>query len=107
MAAPKGHKAYSGGGRPKGSVEKSTINAREALARFVDANTERLQGWLEEIYKTDGPKAAWECMVDVIEYHVPKLQRTELTGEDGTPFVINLQSFDDGRNTNPKKLDTA
>lgn len=75
-----GHKLS---GSRKGKPNKSTNAAREAIARFVDGNVERLQGWLDEIAKESGPKAAWDCVMDVLEYHVPKLQRTELTGKDG------------------------
>lgn len=64
-------------GRPKGSKNKSNELAREAIARFVDGNVERLEGWLEEI-AADSPKDAFNCFKDLLEYHVPKLQRTEL-----------------------------
>jgi hypothetical protein len=84
-----------GGGRPKGSKNRATANAREAIARFVDANAPRLQAWLDAIEQKEGPRAAWKCLVDLIEYHVPKLARTELTGKDGQsmeyrPPIIHL-----------------
>ena len=72
-------------GRPKGVPNKATTEAREAIARLVDGNAHRMSIWLEEIYKTKGPEAAWRCMTDVIEYHIPKLARTEVTGKDGNP----------------------
>lgn len=73
-------------GRPKGTPNKATTQAREAIARFVDANTERLQGWLDDIAKED-PLAAFECVTKIIEYHVPKLQRTDVQAldKDGKP----------------------
>jgi len=74
-------------GRPKGAESKSTAYAREAIARFVDGNSERLQGWLDQIAEKDGPKAAFQCLVDLLEFHVPKLARTELTGKDGESAV--------------------
>lgn len=74
-------------GRPKGP-DKATKNAREAIARLVDDNTELMQEWLEEIKKTEGPLAAWKCMTDVIEYHIPKLSRTEMTGKDGKDLPV-------------------
>jgi len=61
----------------------TTVNAREAIARFVDRNSQRLDKWLEQIEQRDGPQAAFKCFMDVVEYHVPKLARTELTGRDG------------------------
>ena len=71
--------------RPKGSPNKATAEAREAIARLVDGNAHRLNIWLDEIYKTKGAEAAWRCMMDVVEYHVPKLARIETTGKDGGP----------------------
>lgn len=78
-----------GPGRPKGMPNKATANAREAIARFVDGNAERLQGWLDEIAQEQGAKAAYDCFMDVLEYHVPKLARTELTGQNGGPVQLS------------------
>ena len=57
---------------------------------FVDANVPRLQGWLDEIAETKGPDAAYRCVLDLIEYHIPKLARTELTGKDGQDIVTRF-----------------
>lgn len=78
----------TGGGSRKGVPNKATHNAREAIARLVNDNAARMQEWLDKIASSDGPKAAWDCMVDVIEYHIPKLARTELTGQNGGPLQI-------------------
>ena len=43
----------------------------------------------------DGPAAAWKCMMDVIEYHVPKLSRTEHTGADGGPIQVIASAHDE------------
>ena len=72
-------------GRPKGLPNKTTAVAREAIARFVDGNSERLQEWLDQIAAQDGPAAAFKCFSDLIEYHVPKLSRAEVSGPDGGP----------------------
>ena len=45
-----------GSGRRKGSANKATRDAREAIARFVESNGGRLQTWLDEIAETDGPR---------------------------------------------------
>jgi len=67
---------------------KSTANAREAITRFVDGNADRLQEWLDQIAVQDGPQAAFKCFSDLLEYHIPKLARSEVSGPDGGPQVV-------------------
>ena len=80
----------AGPGRPKGCANKSTANAREAIARFVDGNAHRVQIWLDAIAETEGSLKAFQCYTDMIEYHVPKLSRTEHTGKDDGPVDIRI-----------------
>jgi hypothetical protein len=81
-------KNIKGAGRPVGSPNKSTALAREAIARFVDGNSYKLQEWLEAIADDPkyGPKHAFDCFMQVAEYHVPKLARTEHTGSEDKPI---------------------
>ena len=76
------------GGRSVGTPNKSTAVAREAIARFVDGNSHKLQEWLDEIAMNEklGPKVAFDCFMQVAEYHVPKLARTEHTGSEDKPI---------------------
>ena len=78
----------TGGGSRKGSPNKATAAAREAIAAFVDNNAERLQGWLDEIHADKGAEAAFRCFSDLLEYHVPKLARHEHSGVDGGKIEI-------------------
>ena len=82
----------TGAGRPKGVGNKSTIKAREAISLFVDDNAHRLTGWLDQI-ATDNPKQAFECFQSIIEYHIPKLQRSEsrFVDEDGKDRDLNIK----------------
>lgn len=48
----------TGGGSRLGSPNTATKNAREAIGMLVEGNIPRMQGWLDEIAKTDGPAAA-------------------------------------------------
>lgn len=73
-------------GRKPGVPNKATTQAREAIAAFVEGNVDRLNGWLDAIAEKD-PKAAFDCFMDVVEYHIPKLARVEQTGEDGGPVA--------------------
>ena len=76
-------------GRPAGSPNKSTALAREAIARFVDGNSHKLQQWLDDIATSEkhGPKVAFDCFMQVAEYHVPKLARVEQVGDETKPVV--------------------
>jgi len=80
----------TGGGSRKGSPNKSTQAAREAIAAFVDGNADRLQGWLDEIAAEKGPQAAFDCFSTLLEYHVPKLARQEITGKDNGPVKVQI-----------------
>ena len=80
----------SGQGRPKGAPNKATAAAREAIGIFVDQNAHRLTEWLDRVADGDptndikpNPAKAFELFQSVVEYHVPKLNRTELSGPDG------------------------
>lgn len=92
-----------GPGRPPGSKNKATLKARRAIAEFVDDNAWRLQIWLDQIaqgvyeYDENGnikkvlkmpdPQTAFSLFQSVIEYHIPKLSRTEqqYLDKDGEP----------------------
>ena len=76
-------------GRGKGVPNRATGNAREAIAKFVDHNSHRLVGWLDRV-AVDNPLAAFNCYMSVVEYHIPKLQRQEITGKDGERLQLNV-----------------
>ena len=82
-------KGVKTGGRAPGTPNKATAQAREAIALFVDNNAHRLQAWLDQIAEED-PKRAFELFQSVLEYHVPKLARTELTGDPDKPVNHSL-----------------
>lgn len=89
-------------GRPPGSVNRATANAREAIANFVDGNVDRLYGWLDAIangeegpegwIRKPDPKSAFDCYMNVVEYHIPKLARTEqqFLNKDGQPSDASI-----------------
>ncbi len=80
----------TGGGSRKGVPNKSTAQAREAIALFVDGNADRLQGWLDQIAEDKGPQAAFDCFTSLLEYHVPKLARHEHTGNNGDKIKVQV-----------------
>lgn len=65
------------GGRQRGTVNRVTADVRQAIAIFAQENVHRLQEWLERIAEEDPAKAA-DLFVRVLEYHVPKLARSEV-----------------------------
>jgi hypothetical protein len=84
------------GGRAAGVPNKSTALAREAIAKFVDGNSHKLQEWLDDIATNEklGPKVAFDCFMQVAEYHVPKLARTEHAG-DATAPITHIYKWQD------------
>lgn len=76
MANQKGN--TTGAGRKAGMPNKATAQAREAIAAFVDGNADRLTGWLDKIAE-ENPKDAFSAFMSVVEYHIPKLARTDNT----------------------------
>jgi hypothetical protein len=83
------------GGRGLGTPNKTTQQAREAIAMFVDGNAHRLAEWLDEVANgipeadiKPNPAKAFELFQSVVEYHVPKLARTEITGADEGPIEM-------------------
>lgn len=88
-------KGTPGPGRKKGVPNVATAQAREAIALFVDGNAHRLTEWLDRVANGDpegdvkpNPAKAFELFQSVIEYHVPKLARTEVTGDEKNPLVV-------------------
>jgi hypothetical protein len=86
---------------------KATLDARRAIAAFVDDNAHRLTEWLDQVaqgvvdhsdeskmlVKPD-PAKAFDMFQSVIEYHIPKLARTEHVGDGGGPVRIIATSDD-------------
>ena len=95
----KGEKKRKQGERGPG---KATVAAREAIGMFVDGNVHRLTAWLDDVANGDpmsdikpNPAKAFELFQSVVEYHVPKLARSEITGKDGGAIVIRASTLDE------------
>jgi len=82
----------TGGGSRKGIPNRITADVRAAIAVFAEANVGRLQEWLDAVAAKDPAKAA-DLFVRVLEYHVPKLARTECTTEIQTEPVTHRIIF--------------
>lgn len=78
------------GGRPKGAKNIANRDLREAIKELSQRNFTRVQRWLDAIEKQDGPKAALDAWLSIIEYAVPKLGRVEVTGADQGPIQYQV-----------------
>ncbi len=77
----------AGKGRKKGSKNKVTRDTREALALLIENNHDKMQTWLDDVAAAD-PGKALTLLLQMIEFTTPKMARTELTGRDGGPMII-------------------
>jgi hypothetical protein len=119
-----------GSGRAVGTQNKITLTAKAAIAEFVDGNAHRLEGWLDKVangevlldkdgkpvYDSEGnpvylvrpnPERAFNLFQSVVEYHVPKLARSELTGLNGGAIQtrnIDLKGLNDAELAAMEKL---
>lgn len=73
-----------GAGRPKGTPNKATSKAREAIALVAEGMADEFMGWLQKTAQGDkengvkpDPKGAADIYLRAIEYHIPKLSRVE------------------------------
>lgn len=93
MAAPKGTRPPNAGkGRPKGVVNKTTADVRAVIAQIANNTAAEVEGWLRAIKDPARRVEAWNRM---LEYHIPKLSRTEMTGEAGGPLQVQVVKYAD------------
>ena len=69
----------------------STGRVRYALSQLAQNNVDQVQRWLTAVEISDGPKAAMELFLKMIEYSVPKLSRTEVKVEDAAGNTVMAQ----------------
>ena len=85
-------------GRPKGTKNKTTKHIREAYQKLTEDNLDNMNTWLAQI-AADDPARAMDTMIKLSEYILPKLARTELTGQDGDDLFKNIK-FEFGPDAN-------
>ena len=125
-----GSQKMPGSGRAKGTQNKITLTAKAAIAEFVDGNAHRLAGWLDDVangrlmfdkdgnqvYDSQGnvvyeirpnPEKAFNLFQSVVEYHVPKLARSEISGPNGGAIetsTVDLKGLSDNELTQIQTL---
>ena len=80
-------KGIKTGGRKVGVGNKTTVDVRNAIALIAQDNAGNFAQWLGEVALEDPGKAA-DLYLKAIEYHIPKLARSEVSGPDGGPQVV-------------------
>jgi hypothetical protein len=80
-------------GRKRGTPNKATQDARQAVVRLLEANSEKMGRWLTLVAEGNGedlkpdPGKAMDIMTRLLEFHIPKLARTEVSGTPGADPV--------------------
>jgi len=77
-------------GKPKGALNKTTKDIKEAYKMLIEANIPNLTEWLERVAETN-PEAALKYLSALSEYVIPKLRRTEVTGEIDTTITVQFK----------------
>ena len=81
-------------GKPKGAINKTTADVRQAIAMLAEETAPKVQEWLQ-VVANDDPAKALDLWLKMIEYHIPKLARTEVTGKDGGPVRVFASDTDE------------
>lgn len=75
-AAPVRNRPRTSGSRRE---QRSIARVRSAMAKLLEDNADKYQGWLEEAAK-EHPLKALVLLKDLAEFYMPKLGRIEQTG---------------------------
>lgn len=87
---PKGRPRVPGSGRKPGAVNQTTRDVREAIAEFAKANVDSMTTWLNDI---QDPSKKMDLFLRAVEYHIPKLQRSELVGDPNAPLQVDFSNL--------------
>lgn len=80
------------GGRRPGSPNKRTAEAREVALAFINGITleEVRETWL--LSKAESPSRAFGQWLGALEFVMPRLARSELTGKDGASLIFKIEA---------------
>jgi hypothetical protein len=85
-------KGIKTGGRRAGVGNKTTVDVRNAIALIAQDNAGNFANWLNEVACEDPGKAA-DLYLKAIEYHIPKLARSEISGVNGGNLIVEIVRY--------------
>lgn len=86
--------AKKAGKKSKRGPEASTVKVREAVQELLDSNSEKIADMFDKVAKDD-PKGALYLFRDLLEFSLPKLSRTEFSGDIKTEDGIDYSKLSD------------
>lgn len=89
----KGEARSKGAGRKKGTPNKITADIRSTIKLLSERNVAGLEALIDRVALKDPGRAA-DLHLKVLEFNIPKLQRTEMTGLDGAALTVELSEKD-------------
>jgi|SRR6185437_3733145 len=93
MAAQKGYEKI--GGRQPGTENKVTKDIKEAFRQLIDNNLDNMSIWLAKVAEKNSEKALM-LMINLSEYIVPKLLRTEIKDTPPQDYLPQFIIMKDG-----------
>lgn len=76
-------------GRPRGTANKATQDVRTVFTAFVEGNAAKAQELFDRVASKD-PAKALDLLARLAEFVIPKLARTELSGEIGVRGKLTI-----------------
>src|SRR5262249_41710211 len=86
----------TGGGSRRGVPNRATADGRAAVAPLAENTADEIETWLREI---KNPARRLDAWARIVEYHIPKLGRQEITGPGGGPLQIYRKVYQCDRDT--------
>jgi hypothetical protein len=95
MARPEGMPKT--GGRQVGTPNKATVEFRQTITALLTDNAQNVARWLSLVAEGDGaevkadPAKALDLLAKLAEYAAPKLNRTEIAGDQANPLIHKIE----------------
>lgn len=75
--------------RPTGSKNKADANVKALFQAIVGRKSLQVENWLDKVAEND-PAKALDALFKLTEYVMPKLARTEHTGDENNPVKVDV-----------------